>query len=84
MNHDERNKHWLLRRATIRKCWLLLYLVLGLTLLAELFIPNKGHFGIDGSFGFSAWFGFLACLLMVVFARLLGYLIKRSDDYYDD
>ena len=84
MNDDNERKHWLLRPATIKKCWLLLYLVLALSVAAELFFPNKGYFGIDGSFAFSAWFGFTACLLMVVFAKLLGYLIKRSDDYYDD
>jgi multicomponent Na+:H+ antiporter subunit D len=42
-----------------------------------------GHFGADGWFGFGA-FGFLSCVAMVVFAKLLGLLVKRPESYYRD
>ena len=76
--------HWLRRPATVRKLWWTLYAVLAASVAVELFgIHHHAVFGIDGSFGFNAWYGFLACVAMVLGARLLGFAIKRRDDYYD-
>ena len=35
-----------------------------------------------GWFAFGALYGFLACFLMVVFAKVLGRFVKRAEDYY--
>jgi len=78
-DHD----HWLVRPATIRKLWWIFGGVLALTVLAQLGVHVHGHFGIDGWLGFNAVFGFLACVAMVVFAKLLGFVLKRPVDYYD-
>ena len=83
MNDDMQNDHWLVRPATIRKLWWGFSIVLALTVLAQAFIYIKGYFAVDGWFGFGAAFGFLACLAMVVFAKLLGFVLKRGEDYYD-
>ena len=83
MNDDKQNDHWLVRPATIRKLWWIFSIVLALTVVAQAFIYIKGYFAVDGWFGFGAAFGFLACLAMVVFAKLLGYVLKRDEDYYD-
>ena len=42
------------------------------------------HFGLDGTFGFGAWFGFAACVVLMLFAKALGAILKRPDTYYDD
>ena len=76
-------KHWLYRRESIRKLWIGGSIILGLCVLAQLVIPLKPHFGVDGVFGFFAVFGLLSCVAMVLFARLLGIFLKRPDDYYD-
>jgi len=76
--------HWLLRPATIRWLWRIFGVVLALTVAAGLLVHSHGYFGIDGTFGFNAWFGFLSCVAMVVFARLLGFLVKRPENYYTD
>lgn len=81
---EDRNKHWLVRKDTIRKLWVLLFVVLGMTVLAQLFIPLKTKFGPDGWFAFPAIYGFITCVIMVVFAKLLGIFLKREDSYYDD
>ena len=39
---------------------------------------------VDGWFGFGAVFGFLSCLLMVLFAKALGVFLKRPRDYYPE
>jgi hypothetical protein len=76
--------HWLVRPSTIRRLWIGGGLALAATVLAQLVIPVKGYFGIDGWFGFAAVFGFLSCVAMVLFAKLLGVLLKRPEDYYGD
>ena len=81
MNHREPD-HWLVRPETIRWIWRISIVVLAVTVLLQLVIKIKGYFGIDGWFGFGAVFGFLSCLLMVLFAKALGVILKRPNDYY--
>lgn len=75
--------HWLARPATIRRLWQILAAILAATLLLQIGIKVKGYFVIDGWFGFGAVFGFLSCVAMVLVAKTLGPLLKRSVDYYD-
>jgi hypothetical protein len=42
------------------------------------------HFAIEHLFGFYAVYGFVACAALIVGAKLLGFLIKRDERYYDD
>jgi hypothetical protein len=77
-------RHWLTRPATIRKLWTAFIVVLAATVLAELFVAHEAHFGIDGSFGFHAWYGLVACGVMIFGAKLLGLIIRRPDTYYED
>ena len=76
--------HWLTRPPIIRRLWIVFIAVLAMTVLAELFIQRHPAIGIDGVFGFNAWYGFGACVAMVLLARLLGLILKRRDDYYGD
>ena len=41
------------------------------------------NFNLDATFGFGAWFGFLSCVVLIVFAKAVGALLKRPDTYYD-
>lgn len=81
---QEEELHWLVRPGTIRLLWWIFGAVLALTVIAQLFVEVHDYFSVDGWFGFYALFGFLSCLAMVVFAKLLGYVLKRPDTYYDD
>ena len=76
--------HWLTRPGTIRKLWIAFIAVLVATVAAELFIAHEAHFGIDGTAGFHAWYGFASCAVMIAVAKLLGLLLKRRDDYYEE
>ncbi len=78
-----RDNHWLIRPKTIRGLWIGFLAVLGLTLVADLFLPHESHVGIEGTFGFGAWFGFGACVALVLVSRLVGFFLKRPDDFYD-
>lgn len=87
---DERDEfladsdHWLVRPETIRKIWIGGIVVLALTVAADLFVEHHPYFGIDGTIGFGAWFGFLSCVVLVFFSKGLGLIFKRRDTYYDD
>ena len=76
-------KHWLYREENRSKLWKASAMILALTLGAELFIHVHAYFPIADFFGFQAIYGFLSCVGMVVFAKVLGLVIKRRDDYYD-
>lgn len=74
---------WFYKKSSIKKLWIGTIIILVLTVIAEFFIKLHPHFEIESYFGFHAVYGFLACVAMVLFAKLLGFLIKRKDDYYD-
>jgi hypothetical protein len=76
--------HWLTRPETIRKLWILFIAILAATVAGDVFVTHHPHFGLDGTFGFGAWYGFLSCVVLVAFAKLLGVFLKRPDTYYDD
>ena len=67
-----------------RRAWITGGVVLVATIAAEPFVHLHPHFGVDGGFAFHAWYGFGACALMVLFAKLVaGKLLSRGDDHYD-
>ena len=82
MSSDSREQTWLEKPETIRRLWWGFGIVLGLTVAAQLVVQVKSEVGIDDWFGFGAVYGFVSCLLMVVFAKLLGVFLKRGQDYY--
>ena len=79
-DHD----HWLARPTTIGLLWVVFGVILTLLLLAELVVRHHPLFGLDDTFGFGAWYGFAACVVLVLFAKMLGAILKRPDTYYDD
>lgn len=81
---SEQNGHWLVRASTIRLLWVVFAIVLAVLVAFDLLLVPHPHFGLDGTFGFSAWYGFISCVILVALAKLLGTLFKRADDYYGD
>ncbi len=75
--------HWLTRPGTIRMLWIVFIAVLAVTVLLDLVIEHHPIFGLDGTFGFGAWFGFFSCVAMILGAKALGVFLKRPDSYYD-
>ena len=75
---------WLARPSTIRLLWWVFAAILAVSVAAQIVFKVKGYFGVDGWFGFGAIFGFLSCLAMVLFAKALGWVLKRDEDYYEE
>ncbi|HIF50290.1 MAG TPA: hypothetical protein EYQ42_01935 [Thiotrichaceae bacterium] len=76
-------QNWFYKETSIKKLWIGAIVILALTVIAEIVIVLHPHFKIEALFSFHALFGFFSCVVMVVFAKLLGFLVKRKDDYYD-
>ena len=78
-----KDDHWLARPENIRILWWAFIAILTVTVLFDLVVEHHPHFGLDGTFGFAAWFGFISCVALIAFAKALGALLKRGDNYYD-
>ncbi|MBH88815.1 MAG: hypothetical protein CMF71_06290 [Magnetovibrio sp.] len=76
--------HWLVHPKTIKNLWKGGLLLLVILIFADFLITPHPYFIIDSTFGFYAWYGFFSCALMVIVAKVLGLLVKRSDTYYSD
>jgi hypothetical protein len=76
--------HWLVQPKTIRRLWQWGIGVLAMVTLLDLVIVAHPYFGIDGFFGFYAWYGLLTCAAMIVVAKALGVFLKRPDTYYGE
>jgi hypothetical protein len=73
---------WLARPSTIRLLWRVFAVVLAVSVAAQLLFMVKGYFTVDGWLGFGAVFGFLSCVAMVLFAKAMGWILKRDENYY--
>jgi len=78
------DKHWLDDPVNVRRLWRGFLALLTLLVVVEFGIALHPHFGFDGLYAFHAWYGFLACGALILIAKLLGFVLKRPDDYYDD
>ena len=60
--------------------------VMALLVVLDILIPTGyGRFPWDGIGGFGAVYGFVACTLIIVVSKALGYaLLYRPEDYYDE
>lgn len=75
---------WFDKPQNIKLLWYLLYGVCGGLLVWEVFLEPNPHFGWDGFFGFYAVLGFVSCAALILFSKVLGFVLKKRVDYYDD
>lgn len=59
------------------------YVVCGLLLVIDVFVPKHGPFPIEHIYGFYGIFGFIACVALVLIAKQLRRVLMRPEDYYD-
>lgn len=66
----------------VRLAWRVLFAILAVCLGAEFLMHPHVAFGVEGTLFFHAWYGFFACVIVVLFSKLLGFVIKRANHYY--
>lgn len=60
------------------------YVSLGLLVIADFFVDKHPYFGFDGAPSFSAAYGFISCVLLVLVARVLRTFLMKDENHYDD
>ncbi len=83
-NDNTEKTYWLDRPANVNKVVYALYAVCAMLVLADLLYHKHVHFDFEKWFGFFGFFGFVACVGLVLAAKVLGVLLKRDEDYYDE
>lgn len=67
----------------LRPLWWGFAVVLALSVLAELGVHLHPHFEVESIFGFSAWFGLIACAALIALAKGLSLWLRRPNGFYD-
>jgi membrane protein YdbS with pleckstrin-like domain len=80
----ERNKqHIFDKPENVRRLLWLLYFACALLLAIELFFHRHVEHAWESMWGFYSFYGFMACISLVLLAKQLRKLVKRPEDYYD-
>lgn len=58
------------------------FIALGILLAIDPFIHKHVEFPWEGAPAFYAVYGFTACVSLIFIAKILRFLVKRGEDYY--
>lgn len=81
-DQDEK-RYWLDNPTNVDRLVRGFYIACGALIAIDMFVPKHGPFAAEHVFGFYGWFGFVACVALVLIAKQLRRLLMRSEDYYD-
>ena len=76
-------KYWLDDPRNVNGIVYALYAICALLMGLDLLDYKHGHFDFENWLGFFGWFGFLACVGLVLAAKQMRKLVRREEDYYD-
>jgi hypothetical protein len=68
----------------VRRVLRILYLLCALLLAADLVIHRHALHSWEPLWGFYAWYGFGACVALVLLAKQLRRAVRRPENYYDN
>ena len=75
---------WFDHAQNIKRLKIGFYIVLFLLVLPDFFMHKHSLFSsIEAWPGFYAFFGFVACVAIILISNLLGFALKVREDYYD-
>jgi len=75
--------YWLDDSANVTKIYRGLWLVCTLLILLDLVIHRHEDFAFATVFGYHGFYGFFACVALVLAAKQLRRVLMRTEDYYD-
>lgn len=75
---------WLDRAENVRKVYHAVWVACALVLVIELFIDKHVETEVEHLFGFHGFYGLVACVALVLAAKLLRRVLMRPENYYDD
>ena len=79
------DKHgWFDKKENLNLFLKIFYGSLVVLLILDLFVEKHPYFGFDGAPSFSAAYGFIACVLLVLVAKVLRMFLMKDEEYYND
>ena len=76
--------HFFDKSGNVQRVLTLLYITCGLLLLADFVVHRHIEHPLESLPGFYAGFGFVGCVILVMAAKELRRLVKRSESFYDE
>ena len=77
------SKRWLDHPENVRRIYFSVWIVCLVLLLLELAIDKHAETVAEHWFGFHGFFGLIACVALVLAAKVLRRVISRDESYYD-
>ena len=76
---------WIEKPGMLKRMWIAFAGILGVLVAIDfLFVTHEhAHLMFETISGFSAVYGFVACVALVLIAKILRKVCKRDIDYYD-
>ena len=82
--NSDGKKYWLDEKKNVDKVWYALIAICAVIVIADLFYRKKVEFAVEDVVpGMYGLYGFVACVFLVLSAKLLRKLVSRPEDYYD-
>lgn len=79
---NERTR-WLDDPRNVDKIYYGVWILCVLSVVADFFYEKYSYFPFEQWIGFHAAYGFVSCVGLVIAAKYLRRILKRSEDYYD-
>jgi hypothetical protein len=80
---SSKKNYWLDHRHNVDKVFYTLCAFCAVVLLADFFYRKHAQLPWEEWFGFYAFYGFVACISLVLIAKQLRKILMRKEDYYD-
>ena len=77
-------KRWLDEPKNVWKVVFALFALCAILIGLDFVVEKHTHFLFEEWWGFYAVYGFVACVLLVLAAKVLRFFVKRGEDYYDE
>ena len=82
---DEKDKkHLFDDPGNVKRAIYTLYSVCAIAAAADFFIARHVDHPWESLFGFYAFYGFFACVILVLVAKEMRKIVRRKEDYYED
>ena len=79
----EGKRYWLDSPANVTRLYRGVWTVGIVLLLLDLVIHRHAEIGLDALLGFYCFYGFVACVALVLTAKALRRVLMRPEDYYE-
>ncbi|MEL0108205.1 MAG: hypothetical protein ACO3MW_10305 [Rhodospirillales bacterium] len=81
---EPEKKHLFDDQRNVKRVVLILFVLCGLSFVAEMFVHLHPKHPWESVFNFYSLYGLMTCIMLVLIAKMLRFFIMRREDYYDE